>query len=144
MTETRHAIIDAHEVSAAPRFIAPDYVQHDPNALQGLEGVMAFQEALWPEGPRAPGSYPLTEFAAVLAEGDLVQLVMRLIRPDPDRPGQSCERYRFDLYRVKDGMIVDQWHPAAKGECRASARASAPAVARRRCGRGGAALPDGR
>lgn len=116
VTDMWHEFIDAHDVSAAPRFIAPDYVQHNPNALPGLKGVMDFHEEIWPEGPRAPGTYKRTEFVAVLAEGDLVQLVVRWDLPDKENPGRTYERYWFDMYRVKDGMIVEHWDPAAKGE----------------------------
>lgn len=107
--------ICAHDVTKAAQYIAEDYVQHNPNAEQGLKGVVDYHVALWPEGPKAPGTYQMTQFAAVLAEGDLVQLVMRIPRPHPTDPARTYDSHWFDLFRVKDGMIVEHWDSAVVG-----------------------------
>jgi len=112
VTTMWHEFIDAHDVSKAGKYIAEDYIQHNPNADQGLAGVVKYHEEVWPEGPRAPGTYELTRFVAVVAEGDLVQLVMRLERPDANDPSRTYDFFWFDLYRVRDGMIVEHWDSA--------------------------------
>ena len=51
---------------------------------------------------------------AVLAEGDLVQLMMRRPRPEPADATKTYDSYWFDLFRVKDGKIVEHWDSALK------------------------------
>jgi predicted SnoaL-like aldol condensation-catalyzing enzyme len=105
-----HAVIDGRDFAAAARYIAPDYRQHSPSADQGLDSLIAFLRVeLGDEGPRAPGSYPLTQFAHVIAEGDLVQLMFRRPLPDPHVPGRTVEVWWYDTYRLRDGMIVEHW-----------------------------------
>ncbi len=94
------------------KYIADDYLQHNPNAKQGLQGVIDFHRDFWPEGALKPGTYELTKFIAVLAEGNFVQLVMAFDKPHPRDPSQTYKQIWFDLYRIENGKIVEHWDPA--------------------------------
>src|SRR6478736_7830525 len=104
-----HEVINGRNIDAAPKYIAPGYIQHSPSAGQGLQAVMDFfrNKEFKGQAPRAQGTYPLTKFEFVLAEGDLVQLMFKRKMADPHDATKTVEIWWYDSYRVKDGMIVE-------------------------------------
>lgn len=106
-------VFDAQDWSKAKDYIAEDYIQHNPNVAGGLKGFTDFFSKIWPQ-PKASDAIVKTDFAAVLVDGDLVQLVIRRPRPEPADATKTYDSYWFDLFRVKDGKIVEHWDPALK------------------------------
>ena len=110
-----HEVIDGRNVDAARKYIADDYVQHSPGVPNGVEALIAFLHTEFPDSqPLEPGTYPLTDFEFVIAEGDLVQLMFRRDLPSHANPQETVPVWWYDTYRVKDGMIVEHWdsiHP---------------------------------
>src|SRR6478735_6684265 len=88
-----HEVINGRNIGAAPKYIAPGYIQHSPSAGQGLQAVMDFfrNKEFKGQAPRAPGTYPLTKFEFVLAEGDLVQLMFKRKMADPHDAAKTVE-----------------------------------------------------
>jgi predicted SnoaL-like aldol condensation-catalyzing enzyme len=111
-----HEVINGRNIDAAPKYIAPGYIQHSPSAGQGLQAVMDFfrNKEFKGQAPKAPGTYPLTKFEFVLAEGDLVQLMFRRKMADPHDATKTVEIWWYDTYRLKDGMIVEHWDCATE------------------------------
>jgi len=108
-----HEVIDGRDLSKAVQYIAPDYIQNSPSAQQGLAALIDFLKIeLGDEGPRAPGSYELTAFTHVIAQGDLVQLMFLRTVPDPKKPATMINVWWYDTYRIADGMIVEHWDSA--------------------------------
>lgn len=101
-------VFDGRDVSKARDYLAEDLIQHNPAVPGGLKGFVEYFSKGW-TGDRPAGA---TDFAEVLADGDLVQLVIRRRQPMPSDPSKSYEIFWFDLYRVKDGRIVEHWDPA--------------------------------
>jgi predicted SnoaL-like aldol condensation-catalyzing enzyme len=106
-------VFDAQDVSKAKDFIVPGYIQHNPNVAQGRKAFEDYFGKLWPH-PLAPAQIKVTHFDAVLADGDLVQLMAMRPRPEPGAPSKTYRSYWFDLLRVKDGKIVEHWDGALK------------------------------
>lgn len=107
-----HDVIDGRNIAAAPRYIAPDYRQHSPGIGQGRAALMTFlRHEFHDPAPLAKG-YPLTNFAFVLADGDLVQLMFQRQMPSRDDPARMIDVAWYDTYRVKDGRIVEHWDSA--------------------------------
>jgi predicted SnoaL-like aldol condensation-catalyzing enzyme len=96
----------------AGEFICDDYVQHNPNAGQGLAGVQDYIRKTRPERPIQDRlELPLID---LIAEGDRV--VTAFVRPEKDAGGQTYYSTWFDLYRIADGKIAEHWDPMLKSE----------------------------
>ena len=108
-----HEVIDGRNIEAARKYMAPDYKQNSPSAPDGLEALIAFLHTEFPDSePLEPGTYPLTDFEFVLAEGDLVQLMFQREIPDPHAEGKTIKVWWYDTYRVADGKITEHWDSA--------------------------------
>nr|WP_256869476.1 nuclear transport factor 2 family protein [Sphingobium lactosutens] len=87
--------------------VGPDYIQHNPGLPDGTKAAV---EALGPMFAR-PGSR--FEVKHLLIDGDLA-LVHLFGQGNPDTPGAAVA----DLYRLKDGKVVEHWdvlQPIAAG-----------------------------
>jgi predicted SnoaL-like aldol condensation-catalyzing enzyme len=81
----------------------PDYIQHNPAAATGLEGLIAYLSAR----PKPATPPPPLEFVRTIAEGDLVFLLRRVPTPTPADPQQV--RAVIDIFRVQDGKVAEHW-----------------------------------
>jgi len=96
----------------ASEFIRDDYVQHNPNAGQGLAGVQDYIRKTRPERPlKDKLELPLIN---LIAEGDNVMTAF--VRPEKDASGATYYSTWFDLYRIEDGKIAEHWDPMLKSD----------------------------
>jgi predicted SnoaL-like aldol condensation-catalyzing enzyme len=96
----------------AGEFIQDDYVQHNPNAGQGLAGVQDYIRKTRPERPiKNTLELPLID---LIAEGDRVMTAF--VRPEKDTNGETYYSTWFDLYRIEDGKIAEHWDPMLKSD----------------------------
>jgi predicted SnoaL-like aldol condensation-catalyzing enzyme len=96
----------------AGEFIRDDYVQHNPNAGQGLAGVQDYIRKTRPERPIQDRlELPLIN---LVAERDMVMTAF--VRPEKDAAGQTYYSTWFDLYRIEDGKIAEHWDPMLKSD----------------------------
>jgi predicted SnoaL-like aldol condensation-catalyzing enzyme len=96
----------------AGEFIRDDYVQHNPNAGQGLSGVQDYIRKTRPERPlKDKLELPLIQ---LIAEGDYV--MTSFVRPEKDAAGATYYSTWFDLYRIEDGKIAEHWDPMLKSD----------------------------
>ena len=96
----------------AHEFIAEDYVPHNPNAAQGLAGLMDYVRATRPEREIKDAlDLPLIH---LMAEGDYVTTAF--VRPEKDANGETYYTSWFDLYRIEDGKIAEHWDPMLKSD----------------------------
>jgi predicted SnoaL-like aldol condensation-catalyzing enzyme len=96
----------------AGEFIQDDYVQHNPNAGQGLAGVQDYIRKTRPERPiKNTLELPLID---LIAEGDRVMTAF--VRPEKDANGETYYSTWFDLYRIEDGKIAEHWDPMLKSD----------------------------
>ena len=114
-----------HPDELADKFLAPDYLQHNPrfvkfdedHHLVGKEGfVQAIKSGILapqkrPDGTAPPPPPPRTE-AFAIAEGDMVTIVWKQTLPQPGDPSKTYESFAFDAFRVKNGKFVEHWDGA--------------------------------
>ena len=102
------------------RFLADDYVQHNPRFLAmdkftGASGGRAWVEARIEA--RSRGGIPLVDLGGIrlrdpvimMAEGDLVTAIYKGELADPDKPGETYEAFAFETFRVRDGKFTEHW-----------------------------------
>jgi len=102
--------LQANDVDAADRYLAPEYHQHNPNAETGLAGVKAYFRA---QGrPKMETKNYIDRLVSIVAERDLV--VLALVREGTDKDGNDYTTTWFDMFRVADGKIVEHWDTATR------------------------------
>jgi len=93
------AIFRDRDSTAIDRFFSEPFVQHDPNIADGLRGLKSFVTEL----AKSPATN-VTIYRTVV-DGDIVVLHSRY----ESWPGFSGPVIAFDLFRFKDGKIVEHW-----------------------------------
>ena len=105
-------VLQAGIAGRAGEFIAEDYIQHNPNAGQGLKGVQDYIRKTRPERPILDKlELPLIQ---LIAEGDYV--MTSFVRPEKDAQGETYYSTWFDLYRIENGKIAEHWDPMLKSD----------------------------
>ena len=103
-------VLQAGRTDRIPLYFGEVYFQHNPNVPFGTEALANFVR----------GSRPVREITplltlpiiAMVAEGDFV--MVNFARPERDADGEPYLTTWFDLYRLKDGKIIEHWDPALK------------------------------
>jgi predicted SnoaL-like aldol condensation-catalyzing enzyme len=101
-------LLEAGRWSEAPKWLTPEYIQHNPNIASGRDNVMKFF-ANRPEGQiPAPNAWR-TKIVSVTAEGDRVVVGVLREMPNPREPGKTYTTTWFDMWRFKDGKADEHW-----------------------------------
>ena len=93
------AAINQKDFEAAAKFIGPRYVQHNPRAADGPEGLRAFLALLREKFP----DYH-SEIKRVFADGDYVILHVHNV-PTPGARGAAI----VDIFKLENGKVVEHW-----------------------------------
>ena len=96
------AAINQKDFDAASKFLGPRYIQHNPRAADGPEGLKAFLAYLREKFPEYH-----SEIKRVFADGDYVILHVHAVR-EPGTRGRAI----VDIFRLEEGKIVEHWDVA--------------------------------
>jgi len=108
----RH-IPEAGREELAPLYMDPIYIQHNPNAATGRAGAVEY----FKQRPDTSIDSTLEDpLVASVAEGDLVVQVLQEERPHPNKPGEIYYVPWFDMFRIENGLVMEHWDTASKGE----------------------------
>ncbi len=89
---------NAKDPEGAAAYLGDHYIQHNPAAVDGIEGYLAFAHA---SQKRAPQLH--ADIKRVIAEGNYVVTHTRMTIPG------SPTRSVMDIWRLEDGKIVEHW-----------------------------------
>ena len=103
-------VFQTHDMTSAPKYMAEDYMQHNPNVPTGRQPFMDFFGRL----PKQPVKPEIDNLVTLNAEGDKVILAFRRELPDPQNPGKTYTTTWFDMFRIKDGKIAEHWDYGTK------------------------------
>jgi predicted SnoaL-like aldol condensation-catalyzing enzyme len=92
-------VINKKDFDAASKFIGPRYVQHNPRAADGPEGLKAFLAFLREKFP----DYH-SEIKRVFADGDYVIVHVHNV-PTPGSRGAAI----IDIFKLENGKVVEHW-----------------------------------
>ena len=99
------SVLIGRDVDAAPKFLRPDYIQHNPQVPTGLKGFMdTFRERF---AQKLPGDYKRA-LLNVVGDNDMVVVYVRQTWTG-SKDGQRHQALGFDMFRVQDGMIAEHW-----------------------------------
>lgn len=105
------------DMSAVPKFMSDDYVEHNPMFNGGRDDLMrALQSGRfgkWNEPAKVQDELKDPP-AMIVAEDDLVTWIFKRVRKDPKDPTKTYETFWFDTFRIKDGRIVEHWDGATR------------------------------
>jgi predicted SnoaL-like aldol condensation-catalyzing enzyme len=107
-------VLRGFRVDEADKYMAVDYMQHNPNAETGIAGFKAYFNAIKPK-QLPPIPEKLDDLVAVQAEGDYVTLLFVREYEDPTAKGKTYTTTWFDTLRVVNGKLVEHWDSAIKG-----------------------------
>ena len=99
VVEFYDAAINQKDFDAAAKFLGPRYIQHNPRAKDGPEGLKAFLAFLREKFP----DYH-SDIKRVFADGDYVILHVHNV-PTPGARGNAI----VDIFRLENGKIVEHW-----------------------------------
>jgi predicted SnoaL-like aldol condensation-catalyzing enzyme len=91
--------LNQKDFDAASKYLGPRYIQHNPNAADGAEGLKRLVAFLKEKFPNSK-----SEIKRVIAEGDIVVLHVHSVRERGQR-GRAI----VDMFRLENGKIVEHW-----------------------------------
>lgn len=93
-------IFNQHKpAQAVAQYIGANYRQHNPDAADGPQGVIAYATSYIKANPQLRMT-----FKRIIAEGDYVAVHSHL-KPNPQHRGESI----VDIFRVENGKLVEHW-----------------------------------
>ena len=105
------SVIQARHVEMAEQFMAPDYLQHNPNIDTGRDAFVAIFGAREPvEIPATLTPAPVLQFA----KGDYVVFVWEREGTNPNDDTQTYAFNFFDIVRVENGLVAEHWDSVYK------------------------------
>ena len=105
-------LLQCNQWNRAGEWITERYIQHNPNAQSGLAGVVYYFTQVLNRQPTANCGELTTPIVAVMAEDDLVTVIIPRSYPDPRNAGQTYTTTWFDTWRFVDGKADEHWDPA--------------------------------
>ena len=116
--EMWQAVIVEYSPEAVLRFISADYIQHNPAVPPGRDFIYKAVKDLAEQKKSDPKAAPHTTKRLIhaFADGDLVALTWTLDVPESTDASRTYVASAFDMFRLKDGMIVEHWDDVRKCE----------------------------
>ncbi|MBS0656795.1 MAG: nuclear transport factor 2 family protein [Verrucomicrobia bacterium] len=105
-------VFEGGQLGLAEKYLAEDYIQHNPTVPTGRAGFVEFFRRFAKEKPiQARVQAPLV---SIVAKGDLVVLAFVTTAPDPKDPAKTYTTTWFDMFQIANGKIAEHWDPTTK------------------------------
>lgn len=105
-------LLQCNQWGRADQWLSNKYIQHNPMAASGLDGVKKYFIEVAKRVPTPTCTKLTNPVVAVQAEGDFVTvLTVREIKYADD-PSKSYTTTWFDTWRFVDGKADEHWDPA--------------------------------
>jgi len=108
-------LLECNQWADAGNWLTDKYIQHNPQAKSGLQGVKDFFIGVLKREPTnpCPEKFAKTKVVAVVASGDYVTVVTPRAYPLPGgAEGETYTTTWFDMWRFVDGKADEHWDPA--------------------------------
>lgn len=104
--------LEAGHLDAAEKYLAEDYMQHNPLAATGRKAVVEFFSRF--SKPKEIVDTIKTSVVSIVAEKDLVVISFARELPDPKDNTKKYTTTWFDMFRIENGKIAEHWDCAVK------------------------------
>jgi len=105
-------LLQCNQWDRAGEWLTQRYIQHNPNAASGLDGVVYFFTQVMKRERVDNCGKLTTPIVAVMAEDDYVTVLLPRTYPDPRAAGKTYSTSWFDTWRFVDGKADEHWDPA--------------------------------
>jgi predicted SnoaL-like aldol condensation-catalyzing enzyme len=105
-------LLQCGQWSRAGEWLTDAYIQHNPNAASGLDGVIFFFTQVLGVEPNEDCDELTTEITAVMADDDYVTVLWPRTYDNPNVAGETYSTSWFDTWRFVDGKADEHWDPA--------------------------------
>jgi predicted SnoaL-like aldol condensation-catalyzing enzyme len=102
-------VYEGGHMERAAEFMAPEYIQHNPNVESGRDAfVRTIGASRKPREVTATSKFPII---SLVAEGDIVVVMWARKVRDREQPEKIYEMTWFDVFRLdaKTGLIAEHW-----------------------------------
>ncbi len=93
------AALNKKDFAEASKYLGPKYIQHNPVAADGPEGLKGFINFLKAKFPNNK-----SEIKRIFADGDYVIVHVHAVR-EPGTRGNAI----IDIFRLENGKVVEHW-----------------------------------
>jgi predicted SnoaL-like aldol condensation-catalyzing enzyme len=107
-------LLEANHWDQADQYLTARYLQHNPNAASGRQGVIDYFTKVLKLQPTPVQEKMKTKVVSVVAEGNIVTVAYPRIVKDPKDPSKTYTTTWFDSWRFIDGKADEHWDPATK------------------------------
>ncbi|MGG7519560.1 nuclear transport factor 2 family protein [Allorhizobium undicola] len=107
-------LLEAGHWDRADQYLTERYIQHNPNAASGRQGVVDYFTKVLKVTPKPIPEKMQTKIVSVVAEGDLVTVAFPREMKDPKDPSKTYTTTWFDSWRFVDGKADEHWDSALK------------------------------
>jgi predicted SnoaL-like aldol condensation-catalyzing enzyme len=105
-------LLEANQWQDAHKYLTQRYIQHNPNAGNGLDAVITFFTKVMGRKPSPVPEKMATKVVAVVAQGDYVIVVFPREYPRPNDASKTYTTTWFDMWRFVDGKADEHWDGA--------------------------------
>jgi predicted SnoaL-like aldol condensation-catalyzing enzyme len=103
----------AHHPEMVKKYFADNFIQHNPNLAGGTAAIEKMVSRRLPM--EIEPTLPRSETPVLtVSQGDLVTLVFEREAPDPQDPSKNYKYNAIDIFRIRNGKIVEHWDGSKK------------------------------
>lgn len=108
----REGVVARHP-EMVKKYFADNFIQHNPNLAGGTATIEKMVSRRLPM--EIEPTLPRSETPVLtVSQGDLVTLVFEREAPDPQDPSKNYKYNAIDIFRVRNGKIVEHWDGSKK------------------------------
>lgn len=105
-------VFEAGHLELAEKYMAEDYIQHNPNVATGRDAFVTFFSAI--KKPKPIEGKVAAPLVNIVAEGNIVLLTFVREYKEPKDASKTYTTTWFDMFRIENGKIAEHWDPAQK------------------------------
>jgi len=105
-------MLEAGHIELADKYLAENYMQHNPNVPTGRKGFVTFFSKF--AKPQAIVDTIKAPVVAIIAEGDLVVISFAAKLPEPTDSTKTYTTTWCDMFRIENGKLAEHWDGAQK------------------------------